>query len=169
MKRKIVQLGHPALVKKTNHVTNPKDPEIQKLIKDMIETVKSTDGTGAGLAANQIGELYRISVILRMDILDDQVWEVLINPKITYASKSKSTYWEGCLSIKEGQVFGQVTRPRKVEIEYLDKNGNRKTLKASNYFAHLVQHEIDHLDGILFTKYISDPSDLKTADEVEEE
>lgn len=173
--RKIVQLGHPALTQQAEEVEDIASTETQLLIDDLLETVKNTGESAAGLAANQIGELKQITVLVRMDIQNKPdwdctpVWEVLINPRIVKQSDAESTYWEGCLSVNEGDLFGEVTRPRRVTVEYFDRDGEKQVMKnIDGYFSHLVQHEIDHLNGVMFTKYVGDPSELYTGEELDE-
>jgi peptide deformylase len=165
--REIVQLGYPTLTKRSDEVRDVTDTNVRKVIEDLLDTVKDAGGNAAGLAANQIGELYRITVIQRVDKQTND-WEVLINPRILKKSSELSTIWEGCLSIGNGNLFGQVTRPRMVEVEYFDQNGNPKKISASDFFSHLIQHEIDHLDGKLFTQYLEDPTKLFTSEELDE-
>ena len=91
-------------------------------------------------------------------------------PKITLQitkSKLKSIHWEGCLSVNDGDLFGKVQRSKEIEVEYIDIMGKVKKIGASDFFSHVVQHEVDHLKGILFLKYIKDPTDLYTSDELE--
>ncbi len=175
--KKIVQLGYPTLTQRASEVTDFKSQDFQNLVDELIETVKKSGERGAGLAANQVGELQRVSVLLRMDLQNkakqegkpvEAIWEVVVNPEYKSKSLKKTIYWEGCLSVKEGKIFGEVERPAIVEIDYQDRHGEKKSLKASGYFSHLVQHEIDHLDGILFLNYISDPSELYTDEELDE-
>jgi peptide deformylase len=77
----------------------------------------------------------------------------MVNPKITKSSKEKSTFYEGCLSFPE--IRAQIKRPKEVEVEYLDYNGQKQTLKANELLSTCVQHEIDHLNGITFVDYLS--------------
>ena len=143
----------------------------------MFEAIKNHGSGAAGLSAPQIGVLQRIAICKRVDletkekknkIDDEKLWVVMINPEITNQSKELSTRWEGCLSINYGDLFGKVTRPKSVEVEYFDLKGSRKKLKAEGYFSHIVQHEMDHLNGVLFLKYISNPEELYTGEELEQ-
>ena len=98
-------------------------------------------------------------------------WEVLINPKINYASEEESTIWEACLSIGTGgsMLMGPVSRPRSIKIEYFDRSGNKKSLEAKGFFSHLIQHEIDHLDGILFINRVPNPErNLWTSEQIDQ-
>ena len=127
------------------------DKNIKKLMDDMLETMYEADGLG--LAAIQVGVPKRIIII---DISKDKEVKnpmYFINPKIIWNSKNNSTYEEGCLSVP-GQ-FAEIERPDACHIRYLDYNGNKKELKAEGLIATCIQHEIDHLEGILFIDYLS--------------
>ncbi len=167
MVRDIKQIGDPVLDKPTIAVKNVNTPEIQGLIKDLVDTCLSKADTTAGLSAPQIGENHSVIVCRRMDLEDasdkpinkEKLWEVMINPRITKANSSESTYWEGCLSVGVGLegLWGPVTRPDNIVIQYLNPKGEETTLKCNGFFAHIVQHEIDHLYGVLFLRYIENP------------
>lgn len=173
--RKILQYGSPILESPSIDVKNINDSKVQSIINEMLKILRVEAERSAGLSAPQIGELLNIAICRRTDLEDSSLntrpseieWEVMINPKIIKKSKSKSTNWEGCLSINNGDLFGRVERSKEVEVEYIDISGNLKTLGASNFFSHVVQHEIDHLHGILFLKYIPDPTELYTSEELE--
>ena len=123
----------------------------QKLMDDMIETMYAANGIG--LAAIQIGFLQRIIV---MDISKDKKNKnpmYFVNPIILNKAIEQSTYEEGCLSVPN--QFAEIYRPNKCEVEYLDYNGEKKLLKAEGLLATCIQHEIDHLEGILFIDYLS--------------
>ena len=123
----------------------------QKLMDDMIETMYAANGIG--LAAIQIGFPKRIIV---MDISKDQVNKnpmYFVNPIILKKAKKQSIYEEGCLSVPNH--FAEIDRPKECEVEYLDYNGQKKTLNAEGLLATCIQHEIDHLEGILFIDYLS--------------
>ena len=124
---------------------------IRKLIDDMLETMY--DAPGIGLAAIQIGILKRVVVI---DLSKDDGSKApisFINPEITFTSKEKIKYEEGCLSIP-GQ-FAEIERPSECHIKYFDYDGNLQKLKAQGLLATCIQHEIDHLNGILFIDHLS--------------
>jgi len=125
--------------------------EEQTLMDDMLETMY--EAKGIGLAAIQIGVPKRIIV---MDLSKEQEKKeprYFVNPIIKSKSEKMSTYEEGCLSIVS--VFAEVDRPSTCEVEYLDYNGNKKILKADGLLATCIQHEMDHLEGILFIDYLS--------------
>lgn len=170
---KVVQYGNPVLESKADAVSDPKSPEIKKLVEDMFAAMKRYGDTAAGLSAPQIGISKRVTICRRLDLEERSnrdpskvIWEVMVNPEYTFKSKEMSTDWEGCLSINNGNLFGRVERHAAVEVEYYDLEGNKKTIKATGYFAHVVQHELDHLDGILFLKYIANPEELLTGEEL---
>ena len=137
------------LRKKCKSVTGV-DDNLRKLMDDMVETMY--DAPGIGLAAIQIGVSKRVVVI---DISKKEEKEplYLVNPEITFQSKEKSKYEEGCLSLP-GQ-FAEIERASECHLKYLDYNGNTKELKAQGLLATCIQHEIDHLNGILFIDYLS--------------
>ena len=125
--------------------------EEQKLMDDMLDTMY--DAKGIGLAAIQIGIPKRIIV---MDICREENKKepmFFVNPVIKNKNPEKSVYEEGCLSVP-GQ-FAEVERPSKCEVEYLDYHGQKKVLKAEGLLATCIQHEMDHLEGILFIDYLS--------------
>ena len=125
--------------------------EEQKLMDDMLETMYAANGIG--LAAIQIGITKRIIV---MDISKDENKKeplYFVNPVIKNKDILKSTYEEGCLSVPN--QFAEIDRPKNCEVEYLDYNGDKKLLKAEGLLATCIQHEMDHLEGILFIDYLS--------------
>ena len=125
--------------------------EEKKLMDDMLETMYAANGIG--LAAIQIGIPKRIIV---MDISKDENKKeplYLVNPVIKKKDELKSTYEEGCLSVPN--QFAEIDRPKNCEVEYLNYNGEKKFLKAEGLLATCIQHEMDHLEGILFIDYLS--------------
>ena len=122
----------------------------RKLMDDMLETMYAANGIG--LAAIQIGVPKRIIV---MDLSKDGKKNPMyfVNPKIKNKHKEKSTYEEGCLSVPN--YFAEVDRPKYCEVEYLDYQGENKILKAEGLLATCIQHEMDHLEGVLFIDYLS--------------
>ena len=147
--RKILTEPDPFLRQKSTDVEKV-DNNIRKLIDDMLETMY--DAPGIGLAAIQIGVPKRVIVI---DLSRDEKKSPMyfVNPKIIVKSEINSTYEEGCLSVP-GQ-FAEVDRPDKCHISYLDYNGQKQELKAEGLLATCIQHEMDHLEGILFIDYLS--------------
>jgi peptide deformylase len=141
-------LGSPVLRQKSPPVAQV-DDAVRQLVDDLFETMRAAKGVG--LAANQIGVARRVAVV---DIgEEDPPPLVLINPVIIEWGEEDETAEEGCLSIPE--IFGDVTRPLHVVVEALDKEGKRYRIEAHGYKARAIQHEIDHLDGILFLDHLS--------------
>ena len=135
------------------------DEAVLKIARDLIDTVKvAKDPEGAGLAAPQIGVSRRMCIVRNFfadpkdteKILNEDI--ILINPKIISRSKEVETDWEGCLSVPD--VYGKVERYKKIKIFALGVNGKDIKFKASGFLARTIQHEIDHLDGILFTEKV---------------
>ena len=127
------------------------DEDVQKLIDDMLETMYAAPGIG--LAAIQIGIPKRV-IVLDIAQKDGQKNPIcFINPEIIEKSKNNSTYEEGCLSVP-GQ-FAEIDRPDKCYVKYLDYHGQPKEIKAEGMLATCIQHEMDHLEGILFIDYLS--------------
>ena len=123
----------------------------KELMNDMLETMYAANGIG--LAAIQIGVPKRIIV---MDLSKEENKKLpmyFVNPVITKKNNEKTTYEEGCLSVPN--QFAEINRPSKCEVEYLDYNGNKQSLEAEGLLATCIQHEIDHLEGILFIDYLS--------------
>jgi len=123
----------------------------KELMNDMLETMYAANGIG--LAAIQIGVPKRIIV---MDLSKEENKKLpmyFVNPVITKKNNEKATYEEGCLSVPN--QFAEIDRPSKCEVEYLDYNGNKQNLQAEGLLATCIQHEIDHLEGILFIDYLS--------------
>jgi peptide deformylase len=123
----------------------------KELMNDMLETMYAANGIG--LAAIQIGVPKRIIV---MDLSKEENKKLpmyFVNPVITKKNNEKTTYEEGCLSVPN--QFAEIDRPSKCEVEYLDYNGNKQNLQAESLLATCIQHEIDHLEGILFIDYLS--------------
>jgi peptide deformylase len=149
-KRKIIIEPDPIL-RKTSQLVENVDSDLRSLMDEMLKIMYQAPGIG--LAAVQIGILKRLIVI---DISkDDQKKEPLffVNPKITFQSKKTSVYEEGCLSLPGH--FAEIERPAECHVSYVDYDGKNQELKASGLLATCVQHEIDHLNGVLFIDYLS--------------
>ena len=127
------------------------DDAVRALADDMLETMY--DAPGIGLAAPQIGGLTRLIVrdVAKED--EERAPIVMVNPKIVWASEERSVYEEGCLSIPE--YYEEVERPASVTVAYLDRDGAEREITAEGLLATCVQHEIDHLNGVLFIDHIS--------------
>jgi len=141
-------LGSPVLRQQAAPVARV-DDVVRQLVDDLLETMRAA--RGVGLAANQIGVARRVAVV---DIgEEDPPPLILINPVILERSDEQETAEEGCLSIPE--IFGDVERPARVVVEALDRDGKKFRAEAHGYKARAIQHEIDHLDGILFLDHLS--------------
>lgn len=137
----VTKLGEDILRQVAKPVEEVND-EIRQLAEDMFETMIEADGVG--LACPQIGKSLRMFVV----IADDDVRRVFINPQIIKTSEEVSEYDEGCLSIP--QVYETITRPVAVTVQALNEKGRPFTLEADGLLARIIQHEYDHLDGILY-------------------
>jgi peptide deformylase len=127
------------------------DPELRRLVDDMFETMY--DAPGIGLAAIQVGVPKRVIVMDLAKKDDPKEPMVFINPEVLWRSDEKATYEEGCLSIPE--YYEEVERPAQVRVMFLDLAGAEHELEASGLMATCLQHEIDHLNGVLFIDHIS--------------
>ena len=127
------------------------DASIRKLVEDMFETMY--DAPGIGLAAIQIGEPKRVVTMDLSKKEGEAQPQVFINPEVVAASDEKSVHEEGCLSIPE--YYEEVERPAEVTVKYLDLDGKQHEVRATGLFATCIQHEIDHLNGVLFIDHIS--------------
>ena len=139
------------LLRQISHVVEKVGESEKELMNDMLETMYAANGIG--LAAIQIGVPKRIIV---MDLSKEENKKTpmyFVNPLIIKKNDEKITYEEGCLSVPN--QFAEIDRPSKCEVEYLDFNGNKQNLQAEGLLATCIQHEIDHLEGILFIDYLS--------------
>ena len=150
MIREIVQVGDPVLREKCKNVTRF-DKELWTLLDDMKDTLKNAEG--AGLAAPQVGVPIRA---VQVDV--EEGFFERINPVIV-SQKGEQTGPEGCLSVR-GKA-GTVTRPDKVKVVFSDRNGNRFSLTARGFCARAVCHELDHLDGVLYTDKATNVHDVE--------
>ncbi|MGH7530406.1 MAG: peptide deformylase [Gemmatimonadales bacterium] len=141
-------LGSPVLRQQSAPVAQV-DDAVRRLVDDLFTTMRAA--RGVGLAANQVGVARRVAVV---DVgEDDPPPLVLINPRILERSAETETAEEGCLSIPD--IFGDVKRAARVVVEALDREGAPYRVTATGYKARAIQHEIDHLDGILFLDHVS--------------
>ncbi len=156
---KIARMGHPVLLRACEPVADPGAPDIRQLVADMMETME--DAPGVGLAAPQVYQPLRLLVFRvpgnRMsDNPDDSALgnTVLINPTLELLGEERDLGWEGCLSIPG--LRAAVPRARRVRYRGLDCDGNVIEREASGFHARVVQHEYDHLDGVLYTMRMTD-------------
>ena len=127
------------------------DAGVKKLIEDMFETMYKAPGIG--LAAIQIGVAKRVITMDLSKKEDDHEPQVFINPEIVWSSEDTAKYEEGCLSIPE--YYEEVERPTEVKVKYLDRDGKPREIAAKGLFATCLQHEVDHINGVLFIDYLS--------------
>jgi peptide deformylase len=163
--REIITLGHPTLRQKARKVTKF-GPELQHLIDDMIETMRAAPGVG--LAAPQVNVPERVIVVeLPADEEEGTPAELyaFVNPEIVKASRSKEEGQEGCLSIPG--FLGEVERHVEIVVRGQDVHGKPQRVKAYDYLARIFQHEMDHLDGVMFIDRVSDPSKIRKITEEE--
>jgi peptide deformylase len=148
--RPVLIAPDPRLKAISQHVENV-DAGIRKLTEDMLESMYAADGIG--LAAVQIGVPKRVLVLdlARKDGRNEP--QVFINPKILWSSDEAALYEEGCLSVPD--IWEEVERPAQIRAEYLDEEGRLRTLEAEGLLATCLQHEMDHLEGILFVDHLS--------------
>lgn len=144
---KIARMGHPVLLRRADPIDDPTSPEIRRLIADMAETMQ--DASGIGLAAPQVHVPLRLFVWW-----DGQQVAALINPELTALGEETETAWEGCLSIPG--LRGAVRRPRRIGFRGLDATGAPVAGEAEGLAARVMQHEMDHLDGLLYPMRMED-------------
>ncbi len=163
----IVELGNPILRETAKEVKNIDDPEIQKLIDHMMLTVEKVNGVG--LAAPQVNKNLRIFVMSpgpnpRYPDAPYMAPQEIINPHITKKSAdTESIEWEGCLSIPG--IRGLVPRHREIQVRYLNRHGEEKFDIFSDFIARIFQHELDHLNGLVFLDRIRSNKDIITESE----
>lgn len=157
-------MGHPVLAQRAAPVANPTAPDIRRLVADMVETM--IDANGAGLAAPQVHVPLRVVVFQapaeRSDpgLSNDERFDhtapltILINPEIEIADSSVDGGWEGCLSVPG--LRGYVERPAHIRYRGFDLEGRRLERTARGFHARVVQHECDHLDGVLYPQRMRD-------------
>ncbi len=166
--RRIVAIGHPALRERAREVTAAElpSPEVQGLIDDLIETRRSANG--AGLAANQVGETLRIAVAEVEGTNPRYPYKppiplcVIVNPVIAPVGDERMGINEGCLSVPD--LRGSLERHAAVRVRYLDRHGRERDEVKRGLTAGTFQHEVDHLDGVLFVDR-ADPRTLSTWDQ----
>ena len=159
---KIAKMGHPLLLQKAKEVSDPTSPEIKKLVNDMFDTLNDLGGSGVGLAAPQVHVSLQI-VIFEETNENEASLITLINPKIEVLTKETSIDWEGCLSVPG--LRGKVSRPNKIKYTGLDIEGNKIETIAEGFDARVVQHECDHLFGVLYPQRMKDLSSLQFVSE----
>jgi peptide deformylase len=157
MIRKVIEAGDPRLKAQNKLVKNIKSSQVQKLIKDLFDTMYKTDLIG--IAAPQIGENYQVFIThprktgARKSTVSDRL-RVFINPKIVQESKEQSEIYEGCGSLAD--IFGPVLRSKEIAVEAYDENGKKFSLRSNGILARVIQHEYDHLQQTEFIQKVSD-------------
>jgi peptide deformylase len=163
--RKLALLGHPILLARAAPVVDVREPAVQALIDDMLATM--TDADGIGLAAPQVHESLRVIVALELQDRAEReaaVAHVLVNPELTPLGEATELAFEGCLSIPD--LRGRVPRHAAVAYRALDRHGRTVSGTASGLFARVLQHELDHLDGILYPMRRTDLRELAFASQL---
>ena len=165
--RPILRIGDPRLREISQPVDVFDTPELHELIEDMFETMEAADG--AGLAAPQIGELKRIMIFSvddnpRYPDAESVPTTVLINPEFSVVSDEIEGFWEGCLSVPG--MRGYVERRAKIKYKGFDPTGLLIEREAEGFHAVVFQHEYDHLDGILYTDRLADPTQFGFVEEL---
>ncbi len=150
MKMKIIELPNPILRQKSENVEKV-DANVAQVLADMLETMYAANG--AGLAGPQVGLLKRMVVIDAARRGEAPQPFKMVNPRIVWHSDDMQECQEGCLSIPN--QYAPVERYHAVHVEYLDENGKAQKLEAEGFLAVAVQHELDHLDGVMFIDYLS--------------
>ena len=151
MSKKKIVIEPDVILRKKSEPLEKISRDEKKLLDDMLETMY--EASGIGLAAVQVGVLKRMVVIDVSKEKEKKKPLFLINPEITFYSKKKSIYEEGCLSLPGH--YAEIERPAECHLSYIDYSGKKKNLKASGILSTCIQHEIDHLNGVLFVDYLS--------------
>ena len=161
--RKVARLGHPVLREPCRELTRAeiRSPATRRLVEDMRETM--VEYAGVGLAAPQVHEPVRLAVIefdpgdavRDLDLDDGRTSFTVFNPRTTVLDSTPAGYWEGCLSVPGMRGF--VERPRRVQVDYLDEAAKPARVVAGGFLATVFQHELDHLDGVLYVDRLADP------------
>lgn len=162
----IIQLGDPLLRSQAQVVENVRDGRIQKLIDNLITTVKQANGVG--IAAPQVAQSDRLFIVAsrpnpRYPNAPEMAPTAMLNPKILAHSTEIAKGWEGCLSIPG--IRGLVPRYQVIEVEYTDRDGKPQKQELTDFVARIFQHELDHLDGIVFLDRLESTHDIITEQE----
>jgi len=162
---KIAKLGHPLLVKKTKEINDLNNNDFKKIIIDMSETMLDADGIG--LAAPQVHLTHRMFIYRNPDLENDDKINisVLINPIIEKITDETEEDWEGCLSIPG--MTGLVKRYKQIKYSAIDINGNNIKGEVEGLHARIIQHEFDHLNGVLYTSRLAHKSAFGYSEEIE--
>jgi peptide deformylase len=162
--KRTVQIGEMAIRKKSITVKDFSSREVRQIIRDLTDSMRHTNLVG--MAAPQIGKNLKIFVseirqtTYRKNISKSDSLKIFINPRIIWRSKKQIAGYEGCGSVVSAGIFGLVKRPQSVICEALNEHGKPFTIKASGLLARIIQHEIDHLNGIVFIDRVNDTKTL---------
>ena len=159
--RKVARLGHPVLREPCRELTRAeiRSPAMRRLVEDMRGTM--VEYAGVGLAAPQVHEPVRLAVIefdpgdAERDLDERRTSFTVFNPTTTVLDPAPAGYWEGCLSVPGMRGF--VERPRRIRVDYLDEAAKPARVVADGFLATVFQHELDHLDGVLYVDRLADP------------
>ena len=159
----IIQIGNPVLRNTAKTINNVSDKEIIQLANDLIDTAKSANGVG--IAAPQVAKFYRLFIMasrpsIRYPHAPTMSPTAVINPVILEHGETVVKDWEGCLSVPD--VRGLVPRYQEIKVKYTDINGNIQQKVLTDFVARIFQHELDHLNGILFVDRVKTTKDLYT-------
>lgn len=159
--RTIIQYGHPTLGQTAQAVDNISDPNIQRLIDDLIDTAIAANGVG--IAAPQVNCSYQLFIVasrpsLRYPDAPKMEPTAMINPRIVSYSEETVQDWEGCLSVPG--LRGLVSRYRSIQVEYFDRSGDLQTQVLTDFIARIFQHELDHLNGLVLLDRIDNTANL---------
>jgi peptide deformylase len=169
MVRDAVQIGNPIVRRKSKAVGDIKSKPTQRLVRNLIDSMRVHELVG--MAAPQIGVNLRVFVTelrptkIRKSLKDMDAVRVFINPRIIALSKQQTVLIEGCGSLLHGQLFGPVRRPQKVTVEAFNEKGERFTLTADKLLAKVIQHEHDHLEGIICLDKFTDTRKVMAGEE----
>ena len=168
--KSITQVGNPIIRKKSKKVTSVTSPQIKKIVKDLTDTMRGTGLGLIGIAAPQIGQNLRIlateiskTPYRKPNELDKL--RVFINPKITFMSKKQVSGYEGCGSVASSGIFAKVPRAYQITVEALNEKNEHFTLEAKGLLARVIQHEFDHLEGMIFLDRVVDMKSVMSQEE----
>jgi len=157
--RKVIEIGHKMLKLENKSVADLHSPLIKQLIRDLADTMKATDLIG--IAAPQIGRNYQVFLTqprktMARNVGKTDILRVYINPRITFQSEETNLIYEGCGCVPDHGIFAPVIRPKEIEIEAYDENGEQFSLRCDGILARVIQHEYDHLQGIEFLERVTE-------------
>jgi peptide deformylase len=166
---KVARMGHPVLRRPARDLTPDeiRSPAIARLVDDMRATM--IEYGGVGLAAPQVHEPLRLALIefgadnARYEIAAPQPLLIVFNARVTVLDEARAGFWEGCLSVPG--LRGYVERPSRIRVDFLDAQARHQSIAAEGFLATVLQHELDHLDGILYVDRVEDPAKLAFVEE----